>query len=119
MKSNELILQPEISLLRQKNICVFQVSALNKKKNLGMVDLHNIFFVKIYYIEIAFFNTFYPIFQQILTKFCSQFTIKCLGSGQKPTDEPKKKALFSRSLREQKFSNANFRENSESFKKKC
>ena len=50
---------------KKKYKCVFQVSALKK---LGMVGWHNgitFYFVKIFYIEIAFFNTFSPIFQQI------------------------------------------------------
>ena len=56
--------------MRQKNIyiyvCVFQVSALKK---VGMVGRHNILFVKIFYIQIAFFNTFFPNFPQIWQQF--------------------------------------------------
>ena len=39
--------------------------------------------IKIFYIENAFFTTFSTI-SAYLTIFCSHFTIKCLGSGQKP-----------------------------------
>ena len=40
------------------------------------------YFVKIFYIEIAF-SIHLPHFSANFTTFCSQFTIKCLGSGQK------------------------------------
>ena len=64
------------------DICVFQVSALQK---LGMVVVgrHNILFCQNIYIDIAFFNTFFLHFSANLTTVCSQFTIKCSGSGQK------------------------------------
>ena len=72
-----MLLVSALIKLGQKKICVFQVLALKK---LGIT----FYFVEIFYIEIAFFNTFSPIFPTNLATFCSQLTIKCLGSGQKP-----------------------------------
>ena len=66
---------------KKKKWCVFQVSALKK---LGMVGWHKILF----YQNILYGNCiFHYIFHHIsvyLTILCSHFTIKCLGSEQKP-----------------------------------
>ena len=70
-------------IIRQKKyMCVFQVSALKK---LGIVGQHNILFVKIFYTEIAFFNIFSPIFQQIRQHFAhNSLEAKNLGMIGKP-----------------------------------
>ena len=65
----------------KKNICCFRFQLW--KNYVWSVDI-TFYFVKIFYIEIAFFNIFFLIFPANLTTFCSQFTIKCLGSGQRP-----------------------------------
>ena len=65
----------------KKNICVFQVSALKK---LGMVGRHNILFCQNILRTKCIFQYIFPHFSANLTVFCSQFTIICLGSGQKP-----------------------------------
>ena len=74
----------------QPNICLGQnqclrVSALEKR---GMVGCHYyyiyFFIIEIVYIDIALFTPPPPHFSAYLTLFCSKFTIKCLGSGQKP-----------------------------------
>ena len=65
---------------KKKNICVFQRSALKKP---GMVGRHNILFCQNILYRNCIFQYIFPHFLANLT-FCSQFTIKCLGSGQKP-----------------------------------
>ena len=75
-------LMPLTSALgKKKNMCVFQVSALKK---LGMVGRHNILFYPNILNRNCIFQYIFPHFSTKLTRFCSQFTIKCLGSGQKP-----------------------------------
>ena len=63
-----------------KNICVFQVSALKK---LSMVGRHNILFCQSILYRNCISQYTFPHFSANLTTFCTQFTIKCLGSGQK------------------------------------
>ena len=67
--------------LGQKIICVFQVSALKK---LGMVCWHNILFYRNISNRNFTFHYIFFYFSANVTIFCSQFTIKCLGSQQKP-----------------------------------
>ena len=52
--------------------------------DLGMVGRHNIFFCQNILYRNCIFQYIFPHFPANLTTFCSQFTIKCLGSGQKP-----------------------------------
>ena len=73
--SHRLMFRPK------KYICVFQVSALKK---LGMVGRHDILFCQNILYRNCIFQYISPHFQANLTTFCSQFTITCLGSGQKP-----------------------------------
>ena len=65
----------------KQNICGFQVSALKK---LGMIGRHNILFCQNILYRNCIFQYIFPHFRANLTTFFSQFTIKCLGSGQKP-----------------------------------
>ena len=65
----------------KQNICVFQVSALKK---IGMVGRHYILFYRNILYEYCIFYYILAHFLAYLTIFSSQFTIKCLGSGQKP-----------------------------------
>ena len=75
-------LSPTLELVRPKqNICVFQVSAL-KKTSYGWSALSFYFIKNILYRNCIFHYVFHH-FPAYLTIFCSQFTIKCLGSGQK------------------------------------
>ena len=68
-------------IIRPKtNIFVFQVSALKK---LVMVGQHNILFCQNIVNRKSIFQYIFPNFPANLTTFCSQFTIKYLGSGQK------------------------------------
>ena len=71
-----------IYTLGKKKICVFQVSALKK---LGMVGWHYILFYQNILYRNCIFQYIFSHFSANLTTFCSQFTIKCLGSEQKPT----------------------------------
>ena len=78
----------------QPNICLGQnkclrVSALEKRGMVGRHYYYYFFIIEIVYIDIALFTTPPPPpppphFSAYLTLFCSKFTIKCLGSGQKP-----------------------------------
>ena len=65
----------------KKTICVFQVSALEK---LGMVGRHCILFYRNILYGYCIFYNILAHFLAYLTIFCSQFTVKCLGSAQKP-----------------------------------
>ena len=69
------------ALGKKKNMCVFQVSALKK---LGMVGRHNILFYPNILYRNCIFQYIFPHSSTKLTRFCSQFTIKCLGLVQKP-----------------------------------
>ena len=76
------LLRPvSVRKLRIITVCVFQGSALKK---LGMVGRHNILFCQNILYRNCIFRYIFPHFSADLTTFCSQFTIKCLGSGQKP-----------------------------------
>ena len=77
----------------QSNICLDQnkclsVLALEKRGMVGRHYYYYFFFIiiEIVYIDIVLFTTPHPLphFSAYLTLFCSKFTIKCLGSGQKP-----------------------------------
>ena len=69
-------------IIRQKEyICVFQATALKK---LGMIGRHYILFYRNILYGYCIFYNILAHFLAYLTIFCSQFTIKCLGSGQKP-----------------------------------
>ena len=52
-----------VSISPKKYICVFQVLALEK---LGMVSQHDFYFIKLFYIDNAFFTRFLSIFNNIL-----------------------------------------------------
>ena len=64
----------------KKYMCV-SGSALKK---LGMVCRHNILCCQNILYRNCIFQYIFPHFPANVTTFCSQFTIKCLGSGQKP-----------------------------------
>ena len=67
--------------LAKKNVCVFQVSALKK---LGMVGWHYHFISWNTLYRYCIFNDIFHHFSAQLTIFSSLFTIKSIGSGQKP-----------------------------------
>ena len=71
----------QLSLRPRQNICVFQVSALKK---LCMVGRHNILFYKNILYRNCIFHYIFPDFSAFLTVSSSKFTIKYLGSEQKP-----------------------------------
>ena len=62
-------------------VCVFQVSALKK---LGIVGRHYHFIYQNILYRNCIFHYIFQHFSAYLTIVCSQFTLKCLGSGQKP-----------------------------------
>ena len=68
--------------LMPKNIYMC-VSGFSSEK-LGMVGRHNILFCENILYRNCIFQYSFPHFSANLTTFCSQFTIKCLGSGQMP-----------------------------------
>ena len=60
-QGNKYIKDGNLMIIKtKKNVCVFQVSALNK---LGMLGRH--YFIVMFYMEIEFLTTFPPNFQHI------------------------------------------------------